>query len=99
MIRRVLKKSAHRLLSRSIQQHSIFSPAICNRSKLGITWYGEVLGGSMGFIAALRQADDKAAAVALNEKRQDQDLETAVRRRMRVHPQPAVPEKTELRPS
>jgi len=53
----------------------------------------------MGFIAALRQADDKAAAVALNEKRQDQDLETAVRRRMRVHPQPAVPEKTELRPS
>jgi hypothetical protein len=53
----------------------------------------------MGFIAALRQAEDKAAAVALNEKRQDQDLETAMRRRMRVHPQPAGAEKTELRPS
>ena len=54
----------------------------------------------MGFIAALRQADDdKAAAVAANEKHQDHDLETAVRRRMRVRPAaPGVPEKTELRP-
>lgn len=64
-------------------------------------WYGEaVQGGFMGFIAALRQAeDDKAAAsVALNENRQDQDLETAVRRRMRVHPSAlGVPEKRELR--
>ena len=58
-------------------------------------------GASMGFIAALRQADDDkaAAAVAANEKHPDQELETAVRRRMRVHPAaPGVPEKTELRP-
>ena len=56
-------------------------------------------GASMGFIAALRQADDDkaAAAVAVNQKHPDQELETAVRRRMRVHPLPAGPEKTELR--
>jgi hypothetical protein len=54
----------------------------------------------MGFIAALRQAEEHgktAAKLALGKTRHELlEAETALRRRMRVHPQPAVPgEKTE----
>ena len=49
----------------------------------------------MGFIAALRQAEEQsknAAKMALNEIAHEvREAETAVRRRMRVHPQPAAP--------
>jgi hypothetical protein len=49
----------------------------------------------MGFIAALRQAEEQgrnAAKLTLNEiSHEIREAETAVRRRMRVHPQPAVP--------
>ncbi len=54
----------------------------------------------MGFIAALRQAEEQsktAAKLALGEVRQEIcEAETALRRRMRVHPNPASPgEKSE----
>jgi hypothetical protein len=49
----------------------------------------------MGFIAALRQAEEQGkstAKLALNEiAHQVHEAETAVRRRMRVHPHPTVP--------
>ncbi len=49
----------------------------------------------MGFIAALRQAEEQgktAAKLALGEVRQEiYEAETALRRRMRVHPQPGTP--------
>lgn len=48
----------------------------------------------MGFIAALRHAEEQgrnAAKLTLNEiSHEIREAETAVRRRMRVHPQPAV---------
>ena len=54
----------------------------------------------MGFIAALRHAEEQsrnAAKLTLNEIAHEvREAETALRRRMRVHPQPTVPgEKTE----
>lgn len=49
----------------------------------------------MGFIAALRHAEEQsknAAKLTLNEIAHEiHEAETAVRRRMRVHPHPAVP--------
>ena len=49
----------------------------------------------MGFIAALRQAEEHgktAAKLALGKTRHElMEAETALRRRMRVHPQPALP--------
>ena len=49
----------------------------------------------MGFIAALRHAEEQSRNVAkhtLNEIAHEvREAETAVRRRMRVHPQPSIP--------
>src|SRR5581483_1551357 len=81
-------------LSNFPRQHSIFPSAICNRCKVTGRSTAKYEGGNMGFIAALRQAEEQGkstAKLALNEiAHQVHEAETAVRRRMRVHPHPTV---------